>query len=90
MAPHLPTTSFTPSGISPDSMHDDRRRITRVFMNLHTLCSTQVAKDSLEEFRILYMEKMFGDVGPLGPGKKVRERKGVFERLMGKKGGLGK
>lgn len=71
-------------------MQDDRRRIGLVFMHLHTLCSTQVAKESLDEFRILYMEKVLGDIGPPSQAKKVREKKGVFEKLMGKKGGAGK
>ena len=71
-------------------MQDDRRRIRRVFMHLHTLCSTQEAKDSLEEFRILYMDKVFKNIGPPSQAKKVHEKKGVFEKLMGKKGGAGK
>jgi hypothetical protein len=71
-------------------MHDEGRRIRRAFMHLHMLCGTQRAKDSLEEFRVRYMERIGGDIGPVGQGKKVREKRGVFEKLMGRKGGAGK
>lgn len=67
-------------------MRDDRERLRRVFMHLHELCSTQVAKDSLEEFRNLYLEKALGDVRPPAQSKKTQGKKGVFEKLMGKRG----
>ena len=88
MAPASLNTFSTLSGIRSDSTHDDSRRITRVFEYLDTRCSTQAAKDSLAEFQIAYMKMVFG--GPLGPVKKVREKKGVFGRIMGIKGGVGK
>ena len=81
-----PSSSLTTSEVNPINMHDDRQRIRHVFMHLHQLCSTQMAKDSLEEFRIQYMERVFGDNGPHSEGKKAPPKKGVFERLMGKKG----
>lgn len=70
-------------------MHDDSRRINRVFEYLDTRCSTQAAKDSLAEFQIAYMKMVFG--GPLVPSvKKAREKKSVLGRIMGIKGGVGK
>jgi hypothetical protein len=82
-----PTTSFTPQGFDLNSMHDEGQRIRRVFMHLSMLCATKSARDSLEEFRVQYMQKMDEDIGPLGQGTKVREKRGVFEKLMGRKGG---
>lgn len=70
-----------------NNMHDERQRMSRVFMHLNTFCATQSAKDSLEDFRMQYMEQTDGDIGPLGPGRKVRDKRGVFEKLMGRKGG---
>lgn len=75
-------------GIKSDNMHDDGRRMNRVFEYLDTRCSTPAAKDSLAEFQTAYMKMVFGD--PLGPVKKVREKKSVFGRIMGIKGGNGK
>lgn len=71
-------------------MHDEERRIRRAFMHLHLLCATQRAKDSLEEFRVRYMEKSGGVISFVGQEKKVKEKRGVLEKLMGRKGGVGK
>lgn len=88
--PPLITTASTRSGIESASMHNDKQRIDCVFMYLHTLCSTQAAKDSLENFEIAYKKRVPDKVDSLGPGKKPREKRGVFGRMMGLKGGAGK
>ena len=84
------TTASTRSGIKSDRMHDDGQRIDCVFEYLHTLCSTQAAKDSLEDFKIAYKKKAPKEAGSLGQGKKPREKRSVFGRMMGIKGGAGK
>lgn len=88
-------------------MHDDERRIKRVFIHLNSLCATEEAKASLEKFRVLYEKRIglearaergegqnvvFGEMkvkegagGNGGGGKEEKERKGVFEKLVGRK-----
>ena len=39
-------------------MHDDDRRIRRVFIHLKSLCTTEEAKDSLEAFKKAYEARM--------------------------------
>ena len=39
-------------------MHDDVRRIRRVFIHLKSLCTTEEAKESLEAFKKAYDARM--------------------------------
>lgn len=40
------------------SMHDDTRRIRRVFVHLNSLCQTDIAKASLAAFKTAYEARM--------------------------------
>lgn len=101
------TEALTDSLSSSDGMHNDERRIKRVFLHLNSLCVTEEAKESLEKFRVLYekrmglearaergeMQKMvFAEMKAQEEEKPERkanggkeEKKGVFERLVGRK-----
>ncbi|KAL9122843.1 MAG: hypothetical protein Q9187_000600 [Circinaria calcarea] len=101
------TEALADSLSSSDGMHDDGRRMKRVFIHLNSLCVTEEAKESLEKFRVLYekrmglearaergeMQKMvFAEMKAKEEGKPERkadgekeEKKGVFEKLVGRK-----
>lgn len=87
----------SPSSSTHDSdMHDDKSRLRRVFIHLRSLCTTKEAIESLEAFHrtwamreqgkeggIVAAHEIFGD-GSSGV-KKVKEKRGVFEILTGRK-----
>ena len=65
-------------------MHDTERRNRRVYIHLRSLCTTNEARASLDEFKTVMEareQKMAG--GP--QGKAVKEKQGWLEGLMGKK-----
>lgn len=81
-------------------MNDDKVRLRRVFAHLRGLCATKEAIDSLEAFQSKWAfseqgrELGFtpargvyggGNRGGGSGGKKVKERRGVFEMLTGRK-----
>lgn len=77
-------------------MHDDSRRLRRVFIHLRGLCANQKAIDSLEAFQQMWAMREYGREGGGNEmarevsssntsGKKVKEKKGVFEKLTGRK-----
>ena len=71
-----------------DPMHDEIRRMPRVYKYLESLCTTQEALQSLADFREFMLqrdERMNGGV----KGEKVREKQGWLQGLMGKKKGEG-
>ncbi|CAD6579060.1 MAG: hypothetical protein ASARMPRED_008941 [Alectoria sarmentosa] len=65
-------------------MHDPDRRNRRVYVHLRSLCTTDGARASLEEFKAIMdaREKKMSS-GP--QGKSVKEKQGWLEGLMGKK-----
>lgn len=80
------TTGFTSASSSNANhpMHDTDRRNRRVYIHLRSLCTTDEARASLEEFKAIMEareKKMMA--GP--QGKTVKEKQGWLEGLMGKK-----
>ena len=69
---------MAPSGIR-SNMHDDTRRMRRVFIHLRSLCMTDEARDSLAAFQKKYDEKMEREQG----GNSKNEKKGVLEKVFG-------
>ena len=76
----------TPAEAASSPMQDDACRMRRVFLHLHVLCATKEARKSLEQFWEMWAEREAG-IGSGGGkgGKKVKEKRGVFETLMGRK-----
>lgn len=64
-------------------MHDAERRNRRVYIHLRSLCTTDEARASLDEFRGV-MEGREQRLGGGVRGKVVREKQGWLEGLMGK------
>ena len=65
-------------------MHDTERRKRRVYIHLRSLCTSDEARTSLDEFKAIMEareEKMAGGAR----GKAVKEKQGWLEGLMGKK-----
>ncbi|MCJ1466736.1 hypothetical protein MMC07_005356 [Pseudocyphellaria aurata] len=80
------------SSANGSDMHDDSRRMRRVFIHLRGLCANQQAIDSLETFQQLWAMREYGGnvvarevSGSSTDGKKVKEKRGVFEKLTGRK-----
>lgn len=67
-------------------MHDDERRIKRVFIHLNSLCATEEAKASLETFRVLYEKRM----GLEARAERGEAQKGVFQEMKVKANKEGK
>jgi len=65
-------------------MHDEVQRNRRVWSHLHSLCTTDEARESLAAFRVFMEEREKKMVGG-AKGAKVKERQGFFQALMGKK-----
>ena len=64
-------------------MHDTDRRNRRVYIHLRSLCTTDEARASLEEFKaIMEAREKAAAAGP--QGKTVKEKQGWLEGLMGK------
>ena len=85
-----PSPSFSSTDSLNQPMHDEARRNRRVYIHLRSLCMTDEAKESLDSFKAMMEErerKMAEGGGKLGP--KIREKKGFFQGLMGKKRGEG-
>lgn len=76
------------------NMHDDSRRIRYSFVHLRNLCCTREATESLDRFQRLWLENerrqeekiMRGKEG----GKRVKEKRGMFGILRGRRTGSGK
>ena len=66
---------------SSHDMNDDYQRAAHVFTYLKSICVSKEAEQSLEQFRKLWEAKG----GVADEGKKIKEKRGVFEKLMGKK-----
>ena len=65
-------------------MHDTDRRNRRVYIHLRSLCTTDEARASLDEFKgIMEAREKKMTAGPRG--KTVKEKQGWLEGLMGKK-----
>lgn len=65
-------------------MHDTDRRNRRVYIHLRSLCTTDEARASLDEFKgIMEAREKKMTAGP--QGKAVKEKQGWLEGLMGKK-----
>ena len=67
-------------------MHDDARRTRRVYIHLRSLCMTDEAKQSLDEFKVIMdarERKITEGGGKLRP--KIREKRRVFQCWMGNK-----
>lgn len=87
------TEALESSSPHDSDMHDDTRRLRRVFVYLRSLCTTKEAIDSLEAFQHMWaMREQGGSVaapqvygGASTGGKKVKEKRGVFEKLTGRK-----
>lgn len=80
------TTGFTSASSSNANhpMHDTDRRNRRVYIHLRSLCTTDEARASLEEFKaIMEAREKKASGGP--KGKSVKEKQGWLEGLMGKK-----
>ena len=85
-----PAPSFSSTDSLSQPMHDDARRTRRVYIHLRSLCMTDEAKQSLDEFKTMMdarERKIAEGGGKLGP--KIREKRGFFQGLMGKKKGEG-
>ncbi|KAM0799978.1 hypothetical protein BDR22DRAFT_272872 [Usnea florida] len=72
-------------------MHDTERRDRRVYIHLRSLCTTEEARASLDEFRAGVERREreregmgMGVGGGKVRGKVVREKQGWLEGLMGK------
>ena len=81
-----PAPSFSSTESLNQPMHDDARRTRRVYIHLRSLCMTDEAKQSLDEFKVIMdarERKITEGGGKLGP--KIREKRGFFQGLMGKK-----
>ncbi|KAL6718432.1 hypothetical protein ACLMJK_004522 [Lecanora helva] len=64
--------------------HDEARLKARVYRQLEAYCKTVEARESLAEFQNMMVERERQKTA--GPrGKKVRERHGFFQSLIGKK-----
>lgn len=86
------TEALESSSPHDSDMHDDTRRMHRVFVYLRSLCTTKEAIDSLEAFqRTWAIREQGGSVaahqvfGGSSGGKKIKEKRGVFEKLTGRK-----
>lgn len=65
-------------------MHDAERRNRRVYIHLRSLCTTDEARASLDEFKgVMEAREKKMAAGP--QGKTVKEKQGWLEGLMGKK-----
>ncbi|KAL2048684.1 hypothetical protein N7G274_000596 [Stereocaulon virgatum] len=85
-----PAPSFSSTDSLSQPMHDDARRTRRVYIHLRSLCMTDEAKQSLDDFKTMMdarERKIAEGGGKLGP--KIREKRGFFQGLMGKKKGEG-
>lgn len=75
-------------------MHDDSRRIRYSFVHLRNLCCTREATESLDEFQRLWLENERRQEGKImegeSGGKRVKEKRGMFEILRGRRTGTGK
>lgn len=65
-------------------MHDTDRRNRRVYIHLRSLCTTEEARASLDEFKGI-MEAREKKMTAGSQGKTVKEKQGWLEGLMGKK-----
>ncbi|KAF6233825.1 hypothetical protein HO173_008037 [Letharia columbiana] len=65
-------------------MHDTDRRNRRVYIHLRSLCTTEEARASLDEFKGI-MEAREKKIAAGSQGKTVKEKQGWLEGLMGKK-----
>lgn len=75
------------------NMHDESRRIRYSFVHLRNLCCTREATESLDKFQRLWLDnERRQDWRKLGGSgeKRVKEKRGVFEILRGRKTGTGK
>lgn len=64
-------------------MHDTDRRDRRVYIHLRSLCTTDEARKSLDEFKVIMEVREKKMVGP--QGKAIKEKQGWLEGLMGKR-----
>ena len=87
----LPPTSTNTAGLTSASssnanhpMHNVERRNRRVYIHLRSLCTTDEARASLDDFKAAMEAREAKTAG--GPqGKAVKEKQGWLDGLMGKK-----
>ena len=80
-----PTSSSEKLTTTADNpMHDEGLRNKRVYAHLRSLCTTEEARASLADFKIIMEERAKARAAGV-KGKKVQEKHGFFQSLMGKK-----